>query len=262
MLEFLLHFRDCPPLRCQIDDTSLGQRYHDLLRQQVADEPQAIFRDPQKYTMPYFLTLVDLAQKILGWNWHSPEYSLEVTTRLHKDIERYLAQGFESIPEEHDEILHELHFALHAIESGSRRNSWLQIEWFNDRGFPMSAAEFPGKIAMEFGDLRLQNPYVGHHPLYVYEQKDAINVAQTCRFHDFVKPGINLVIDHRAANYQLDADQYLSWWQDNAPEFMRQHGDRTLMAWTGHPIIGRVTNLNDLETVLSHPYLEFSHIKI
>ena len=262
MLEFRVYFHDCNPLQCQINDTGLGRRYFYLLQQQVRDQPCGIFRDPQKYTMEYFMELVHRAQEILGWNWHRSEYPLDVTTALHKDLERYLARGFKEIPETHDELLHELHFALHAIESGSQRNSWLQIEWFNDRGFSMHVRDYPAKIAMDFGDIRLQNPYVGHHPLYIYQQQDTANIDQTCKFHDFVKPGINLVIDQSCNTYQFDQQDYLAWWAHNAPNFLRKHGVHTVMSWTGHPVIGRVLNLNDLEIVLKKPYLEFSHVEI
>lgn len=260
MHDFTIYFRDCPPLFFQIDLTYLGQRYLHLLKQQVQDDPRPIFRDPQKYTMEHFQGLVARAQEVLGWDWCKGHYTLEVTTRLHKDIETYLARGYENIPEAHDEILHELHFCLHAIESGSQRSSWLQIEWYNDRGFKISAEEYPKKIKLEFGDLRLQNPYVGHHPLYLYEQRDSINVLQTCRFHDRVKPGINIVIS--SGGYSLDRDRYLDWWRTNAPEFLSRHSEKELLDWTGHPIIGRVLNLKDLETVVARPVLEFSHIEI
>lgn len=253
-MQFQVTFCNTPPLVCQIDDTELGQRYYNLVREQWQDDTAAIFRDPQRYTIDHFQQLVAQAQEQLGWDWHRDQYDLATTTRLHKDIEQYLAQGFENIPAEHDEILHELHFALHSIESGSRRNSWLQIEWYNNRGFQITADEYPAKLNLEFGDLRLQNPYVGHHPLYLYQQNDHINIQQTCRFHDFVKPGINLVIEHSRAS-EFNWDRYLSWFRTYSNINQEQ-----LIKFTGHPVVGHVVNLADLETVLGQPYLEFKQL--
>ena len=46
-------------------------------------------------------------------------------------------------------------------------------------------------------------------------ENDYENIFQTCRFHDFCKPGINLVIE-QGENQPLDWDDYL--------EFFRKHG--------------------------------------
>ena len=251
MKTFAVKFKDAPVLACQLDDTDLANQYYELLKEQYASDPKAIFRDQQKYTIKYFEYLVDQAQAILGWDWHRDRYDLATTTLLHKDIEVYLARGFENIPEEHDEILHELHYALHAIESGSRRDSWLQIEWFNDLGFPISAAEYPAKRYLEFGDLRLQNPYVGHHPLFLYLQNDAHNVMQTCKFHDFCKPGINIVINKTGSSRSFNELDYVQWFKLHAPEFVAAHTIEKILQFTGHPIVGRVLNLNDLHTVVA-----------
>lgn len=258
-MEFTVQFRNAPALVCRLHDTELARRYYALLKQQYSEDPYPLFRDQQKYTLEYFKQLVDRATCELGWNWRREEYNLATTTLLHKDIEQYLATGFENIPEEHDEILHELHFALHAIESGSKRTSWLQIEWFNDAGFFMTEDEYPAKLKLEFGDIRLQNPYVGHHPLYVYEQKDTYNISQTCKFHDFVKPGINLVIAPDI-QYNFVQDKYINWFDTHAPEFVELHGKDRLLKFTGHPIVGAVVNKEDLEKVVAMPVIEFESL--
>jgi hypothetical protein len=255
MVNFTVKFRGVPALQCSLHDTKLAQRYVDLIKHQT-DTP--IFRDPPRYTLSYFKELAVEAQQVLGWDWIKDSYPLEVTTQLHKDIEQYLAQGFENIPQEHDHLLHELHYCLHAIESGSRRNNWLQVEWFNDDGFVIDADEYPSKINLEFGDLRLQNPYVGHHPLYVYEQNDNSNILKTCKFHDFIKPGINIVLDYK--NKPFDMDAYLQWFETHAPNFVAQHGVKKLKQFTGHPVVGSVTNKSDLELLVQQPIVEFEYI--
>lgn len=253
---FQIKFKNLPPLICDIDDTELGHKYYQLVNQQWVDNQNAIFRDLPRYTFEYFKILATQAKQVLGWDWDKPSYDLSTTTLLHKDIEQYLAQGFENIPEAHDELLHEIHFALHAIESGSRRNSWLQIEWFNERGFTIPADQFPAKLNLEFGDIRLQNPYVGHHPLYMYQQRDSTNIMQTCKFHDFAKPGINLVI-HKDTRQKFNWDTYIAWFKQYGQDFLQLHGEQKLRQFTGHPVIGKVRNVNDLQTVLNTPVLDF-----
>jgi sugar diacid utilization regulator len=261
-MEFLVYFKTAAPLHCVIDQTDLGQQYFSLLKQQWQQHQTAIFRDPQRYTLEYFQTLVVRAKNELGWDWHREQYTINQTVVLHKDIEQYLAQGFENIPEQYDELLHELHFALHAIESGSRRDNWLQIEWFDDNGFKLLEDQYPAKFQLEFGDLRLQNPYVGHHPLYVYEQNDYHNIVQTCRMHDFVKPGINLVIQPtRQPSREFDWNQYITWFRKHAPNWLDQIGEHVLKQYTGHPIVGRVINLDDLRQAIKLPHLEFDRLE-
>ena len=258
MLKFTVHFKTCPPLHCQLYDNDLSEKYYKLLNIQYQTDSNPIFRDPQLYTLQHFATLARQASDKLGWDWIRSKYNLQITTQLHKDLEKYLENGFEHIPAEHDHLLHELHYALHAIESGSKRNHWLQIEWFNDNGFSITENEYPAKLNLEFGDIRLQNPYVGHHPLYVYEQQDNINILQTCKFHDFVKPGVNIVIKNIPK--KLNWNTYINWFQTFCPEFVQHHGVEKLKKFTGHPVVGKVQNLDDLTTVLKRPSLEFEKL--
>ncbi len=252
-------FKNCEPLNIVLDDTLLAQRWAELVRENYRRDPKPIFRDPQKYTYEYFKHLATKAKHQLGWNWNIEDLSLQSTTFMHKDIESFLVNGFSSIPEEFDELLHEIHFCLHAVESGSKRNSWLQIEWFNDDGFELPPDQYPAKIAPQFGDIRLQNPYVGHHPLYLYEQNDRWNISQTCKYHDRVRPGINIVIHNFQDN--LDWEDYINWWNEHAVNFLSEKGIDALIAYTGHPIIGKIDNLDTLRACLEQDYLEIEGIK-
>ena len=260
MLQFEIQFKNTPALLCQLHNTELATSYYHLLKQQYLDDPRPIFRDPQRYDLMYFNELCIKGQQILGWDWARDVYDLATTVKLHKDIEAYLAQGYENIPKEHDDLLHELHFALHAIEAGSQRSTWLQVEWYNDLGFPISADEYPGKTTLEFGDIRLQNPYVGHHPQFIYQQRDSVNISQTCRFHDLCKPGINLVIQDGGEDIPINWEHYLAFFRRHANEFLVHHGEEKLCKFTGHPVVGRIINLQDFRTVLAEPYLEFDSI--
>jgi len=260
LVDFEIKFQNVSALQCRLNSTPLAKKYLQLLKIQYQQDSNAIFRDPQQYTPDYFQHLVIQAKEILGWEWHRHHYDLSVTTLLHKDIEQYLERGYENIPEQHDHLLNELHFCLHAIESGSRRNHWLQIEWFNDQGFFIDENEYPAKLELEFGDLRLQNPYVGHHPLYVYEQQDSTNILQTCRFHNFVKPGINIVILQNKGQPGVDWTNYIDWFKTHAPDFLRLHGVDRLKKFTGHPIIGSVKNKQDLQTLIQQPVIKFESI--
>ncbi len=166
-----------------------------------------------------------------------------------------------------------MHFCIHAVESSailapvvytesnfittpvnkvqtSVPVSFLQIEWFNDDGFALDKS-FKFKLNMEVGDIKLQNPFVGHGPLQIYRYNDWSNVFQTCHFHDFVRPGINIYTKVRDNTDILDGS-YEEWWQTNATEFVSQHGMEKIWHYTGHPVIGRTLNVSDVIAVGNH----------
>lgn len=245
-----------------VDPTPVARSWQDLVSRNLQRDPHPIFRDPQKYTVDRLRQLAAEANRELGWQWDTNDLSLSNTTLMHKDIEQYLAQGFENIPERYDNLLHDIHFCLHSVESGSRRNSWLQIEWYCDDHEPLPEEQYPAKLYLEFGDVRLQNPYVGHHPMYLWEQDDHHDIMQTCKFHDRITPGICLVVDTIAKNKSFDWNRYLAWWKQHGGRFLDLHGMDKIRNFTGHPVIGKVRNLDDLRECVSRPFLELDRVLI
>lgn len=259
MGNFFVKFKGLPELTVELDSTEVADSYLSLLKSNYQQQ-FPIFRDQQRYTVEYLNQLAVDAKQLLGWDWLREEYTLEETTLLHKDLEQYLAQGYTAIPAEHDWICDELHYCLHAVESGRDRGEWLQVEWFNNDHIHLAAEQYPRKMNLEFGDIRLQNPHVGHHPLFVYVQQDKINIMQTCRFHDQIKPGFNILIADEN-NDCVDPQELLVWFKKNSPEFVSLHGEQTILAYTGHPVIGRVINLDDLVQIAVAPLLELESIR-
>ena len=258
MNKFFVKFKDLPQLEVVLDDTQVADDYLSLLQFNYQQQ-FPIFRDQQRYTLEYLNHLAIEAKDLLGWDWIRSRYTVEETTILHKDLERYLANGYGAIPEEHDWICDELHYCLHAVESGRERGEWLQIEWFNNDQLPLPATQYPKKMNLEFGDIRLQNPHVGHHPLFVYVQQDKTNIMQTCKVHDYIKPGFNILIANEY-NHCVNLIELLDWFKEHSPEFVALHGEETILAYTGHPVIGRVVNLDDLAQVAVAPILELEFI--
>jgi len=259
MPQIQVTFKNLPTLNLSIVDTELGHRYYDLVKENY-EQQTPIFRDRPKYTVDYMLELAKEAKERLGWSWSFDHYDINVTALMHKDIERIAAEGFDKIPAELDELLHELHYCLHIIQSpqATLRDAWLQIEWFNDAGFPLDTTDI-FQHNLRIGDLRLQNPYVGHGPLQVYLEQDFTNIPQTCKFHNMVRPGLNIVI--LQVDHPVNVDNILTTFTTHSPEFVKQHGLEKIKSYIGYPVIGRVTNLADLYTVAQAPLLELGEIK-
>lgn len=246
----VVKFKNQPKLYITLDDNATAHAWVELFKKNYERE-FPIFRDQKKYTLDYLNWLALQAKHDLGWDCETNIKSIDDTVLLHKCLETTLNLGFSAIPAIYDNLIHELHFCLHKIESidfedTSISRKWLQIEWFNNDGFDLDI-NFTHKLDLQFGDVRLQNPFVGHIPLQMFYQNDTHNISQTCKFHDFVRPGMYI---HTMPSIDIfDKQRYLDWWQTNAPEFVEQHSMEKILHYTGHPVIGTVLNLNDLETI-------------
>lgn len=252
-------FKNHNLLVLNIIDSPFGKKYFSLIKDNYQTS-FPLFRDTNKYTKDYMLKLAEEAKDKLGWQWESDKYELSLTRMLHKDLEATLGvTGFKTIPQEFDNLIHELHYCLHLIQSGQnnkKKNGWLQIEWYNDNGFPLKDTDlFVSKL--NFGDVKLQNPFVGHGPLQIYLEQDFTNVSQTCKFHDFVKPGINILISNHT---YTDPELVLTAFKKYAPEFVEKHTEEKIVAYTGHPVIGKVENIKDLHLIVHSGMLELEYL--
>lgn len=257
MPHFQVIFKDYPALNVSIIDTEQGQQYFELVKANYEQE-FPIYRDTTQYSTDRMLELAQEAKEAFGWEWSADEYHIGITALLHKDLEVLLANGFDKIPAKYDHLVHELHYCLHSIEfGGERTRNWLQIEWYNDNGFPLTDTSV-FKPNTTFGDIRLQNPYVGHNVHQILAEQDYTNIAQTCKFHDFIKPGFDIVIG--TYNRIVTSSEALSIFSKHAPDFVAYHGEEKIVSYIGEPIIGSVLNLDVLTQVKTAPVLELERI--
>jgi hypothetical protein len=256
-----LKFTDQPVLHLSIDNTELGQKYFNLIQDNYKTQ-SPIFRDQLKYTVEYMHTLAIEANEKLGWNWQADTYTIANTALLHKNIEELLGTvGFRNVPAEYDNLLHELHNCLHQIQDNKKhktRSGWLQIEWYNDEGFPLDS-DFKFTSQLNEGDLKLQNPWVGHGPLQIFSEKDFNKISQTCKFHNFVKPGINLLLDNFTPFTEFD--KLIKIFKDADPDFVNKHGEEKIRKYTGYLVVGKVLNINDLRIIKYADKLNFEYLK-
>lgn len=248
-MKFLVKFKNFDQLICNIDDTNVGEKYYELTKKTYQEE-FPVYRDRPKFTKKYMSELAIVVNQQLGWSWDFRDTSIKHTAQMHKDIETLLMEGFSKIPAELDHVIHDLHYGLHILQHNIEPNrlGWLQIEWYNDVGFDMEL--FPFKHKLELGDVKLQNPYVGHGPLQIYLEQDFQQISQTCKFHDFVKPGINIVTV--TEDEFTDFDDLLSKFKQHDPAFVARHSSKKIVDYTGYPVIGQVENIDLLEQIISY----------
>jgi len=245
-------FNNLIKLNIDIESSMLGRNYVNLIRKNY-NKSLPVYRDKIKYDSIYLLKLAQQAKDAFGWDWALPEYDLSVIPALHRDLEKLLSKtGFSNVPAKYDNLLHELHYCLHIVQHPDKvhtRIGNLQIEWFNDSGFPLPY-DFEFKTELKFGDCLLQNPYVGHGPVQIDNENDWDSIDQTCRFHDFVKPGI---VIYTGPNYTIDKQSILNKFNQHNPKFVNKHTEQTILHYTGVPVIGQVRNINDLINIVEYP---------
>jgi hypothetical protein len=260
---FAVKFKDSEELYILFDNNALAKDYIGLFyRNYLKQLP--ILRDQGAYDTDKMRELASKAQSILGWDWVHADYdNYEVTTQMHKDLETYLKKGFAGVPQYHDSLLHELHICLHSAQLQNQRTT-VQLEWFNDDGFDINGYDFKFIHDNTLGAISLQNPYVGHPPDWIWQQNDHTAVWQTCKFHDFVRPGLVISmqgqLQHTVTEFK-EADEYLTWWRQAAPDFLQYHGENKMLANTGKPVIGYIINNHDLIPLQKKDKLIFEYVK-
>lgn len=241
------------PLVIALDQTPVTETFLKVLRRNLYIN-DFVFRDPIKYTPAYFTKLCLQVKEALGWDWIKDEYSLSQTTKMHKFIESALdkTESFKKIPGDQQNLIHEAHFCIHQMQYGkNERKPFIQIEWFNDDHEPLPpGVNFDYKL--QFGDLILQNPYVGHPPLQCWQQNDYKDIFRTCQFHDIVKPGIKISTMNTLNVFDSkDLEDYKSWWLDNCGDYVKEVGWDKIKYYTGFPKIGQVVDKDNLQKIIN-----------
>jgi len=243
-----LYFVDQSPLSVQIDNTETGRLYYDLVKQNYANQ-KPFYTDNIKWTPEYLIELAHIAKQELGWDWLADEYTTDITSKLHKDLEYSVGRvGFDNMPEEYDWLLYDLHHCLHSIQFGktqAKRTCNLQVEWLNDASKPLPKS-FEFQTQASPGDAILINPYVGHNPLQLYMEDDYSDLDSTCKFHDIVKPSIVII----PCGYSVDKETILHKFKHEAPEFVSKHTAEKIKYYTGVAKIGRVTDVNEFNSIM------------
>ena len=255
MVKFEILFKDSDPLKVTLQDSNLASNYYNLLKSKYQEDANVVFRDKKYYTLDVFQELAKQANDCLGWTWDISDLSISNLTAMHKDIEHLVGAGYEDLPAEYDNLVHDIHYALHSIETNNERGAWLQLSWYTDEGFSISPEEYPGKKCCKFGDIKLDNPWVGHNPSMVFMQDDYTAISETCKFHDWAKPGMNILIENYGGD--IDVKEYYDWFTTHDPEFVETHTWKTIESYLGEAVVGNIVNLDTLEEILKKPYLEF-----
>ena len=141
-----------------------------------------------------------------------------------------------------------------------QRTPFIQIEWFNDDGESLpEGTEFTNEL--EFGDIVLQNPYVGHPPVQCFQQNDYKNIERTCQFHDIIKPGVKINTFEIPVKGYNDHEKYKLWWHKHCKDFVDRVGWSTIEKYTGWPKVGHVIDKDNLNNIKYEKEIKLLGIK-
>lgn len=259
-----IKFKECEWLYIDLYDSTVCKEYVKLLRTNL-ERQKPIFRDPARYTKSYMQELCVHLKSTLGWNWLDDDYSIENTTRFHKDIEELIDKegDFQKIDGETQNLIHEAHFCIHTLQYKNPNYTHgyaLQLEWFNDdyTDLPDDAIIDP---QVQFGDVILQNAYVGHPPIQCYQQNDFSNIERTCAFPDRIKPGIKINL-MPGNDKPFDWKKYKDWWFNNCRDYVEKVGIDTIEYYTGFTKLGSVRDKQILKSTLQKEVLDIEQVEI
>lgn len=248
-----VYFKNFDPLQIELINHPVADKFINLVKNHYTNYP-VVFRDNLKYNMTYFEQLAKEANSKLGWKWKTENITEPDTVVMHKDLESALNDegDFSVIPEHLDNLIHELHYCLHRVRfnESNNRSGHFQIEWFTNN-FVELDSDFTFSNTVNFGDLILQNPFVGHNPLKCYYDNDYENITRTCRIPNRIKSGIVLVSTESIPCPNFD--DYFNWWHTKGKDFVDAVGYDTIVKYTGEGKIGEVTNKDLFASIISCP---------
>lgn len=256
--DFAITFKDLPVIYIQLQDTLTAKQYKELVKKNNA-ESNPIVKDFARCTDERLVELAGIVKNQLGLDWIKDSYTFETKLDLHKDIEQLLANGFDSIPAELDDLFHEMHLCLHSTGDGSRHK--IIVEWHTSDRLPLDD-NFVFAQTHKFGDVSLQNPYVGHPPLIVYSHNDYEDVAQTCKMHDQITPGIDINLNSGWGAEAININSIVDWFNLHSLGFVDSIGLDEFKHFCGHPVVGHVINLDDLKFIATQDNLIFEKLEI
>jgi hypothetical protein len=264
MSQINIQFKDAPVLEVLLNKDKSCELFLKIFKNNLANK-LPIFRDPASYTKEYLRELSIKLKKMLGWNWMSDSYSIDHTVEFHKDLENFLEkeESFKNLPGPIQHLLHETHFCIHAIQY--KNDKWphgadIQIEWFNN-DYEILPEDAVFKIQPEFGDVFMQNPYVGHGPFMCWLQNDYKNISRTCTYHDRIKPGLRINLTPKDKQL-FDWKEYENWWRTNCKEFVEKETYDRIKKYTGTPILGKVKNIDILTEIIKIEILKIDKVEV
>ena len=219
----------------------------ELCKQRPVD---SLILDTTTISVERFNFLRHECDQMFGWNWSSMPLTQENFNLMHKDIEA-LKIGNDRM-EGANHPLHELHTLLHSLEGLDLHNlpklsrNYLKFRSYHSDRLPITDLSVFQRIANS-GSVILDYPYVGRSPLETAKYKDESDLLITCIPAFEACAGFMINIDKffvRDSQIKLLTD----WLDNNGRPIADKYGRQKIIDTMGHPVVGQVINVSDLES--------------
>lgn len=176
-------------------------KQHQEISSLTSNGIQAQLMDTTKYTINYFIDLIDTAkaQDIIDWSRYTIQPGVEhyLTNQkqfnsMHKDLEVIVGiEKYRNFGTEQKNVLDELHCCLHSLESDSAPlnykftpRGFLNFHYYVDYELAPIPAPIKFKRTIEPGEIHLDYCYVGRDPFFCMMAQDNDKLTQTCKIID------------------------------------------------------------------------------
>ena len=272
-----------------IYDTLVGEKFFNQLvtiRKSDSVRSVPVITDFTKYTINYFITLIDQAARTNTLNWSA--YNIQAGAEfyeanqvqfnsMHKDLEVLAGiHKYAGLDDSQMQLVDELHCCLHSLETSEAPLDYkfterhlANMSYFMNRGEDDQMPE-PVKFSRVIcpGEIMLEYPYVGKEPFSCMAHHDNSKLQQTCK-----------MIDRISYNWKMHLGDYNNtrWYPPPAPA--PDNVDEALTKWyylnqadmdalgyslqkildhTGFCIVGRIDNLSKLEYMRTTPHIQIT----
>ena len=248
----------------------------------------AIIDDCTRYTISYFIDLVERAHQTNTINWTNytilPGKEHYASNQrnfnlMHKDLEVVAGlQAYSGLNETQKMLVDEMHCCLHTLESDSAPldykfdgRFWLNFQYrFNVPDKQPMPEPVKFKRRLEPGEVMLDYPYVGKEPIFCMIHKDDSILTQTCKMIDRISVTWKLHLAERPATqwgwdpWPKDIDAELTdWYYEHEADMQAlDYSLEKIINHTGFCPVGRIDDLSKMKYLRTTPNLQITKYEL
>jgi len=270
-----------------IYDTAIGEQFFNQHVEIVKADPVRSFpvlTDFTKYTINYFISLVDEANKTntIDWSQYTIQPGVEhykanqlQFNLMHKDLEVVAGiNKYAGLDDAQKKLVDELHCCLHSLETTEAPldykftgRSFANISYYlngptdNHMPEPVQFAR-----AIQPGEIMLDYPYVGKEPFFCMMHHDNSMLLQTCKMIDRISLNWKLHLNTNIGTHwgpppwPQDVDAALTdWFYANQSDMATLgYSLQRILDHTGFCIPGKIDDLSKLEYLRNTPNIQIT----
>ena len=262
---------------------------HQRARTEDSVRSVASIVDNTKYTINYFLSLVQRAKEIEAVDWtgyriqpgiENYESNQLQFNDMHKDLEVVAGLNqYAGLSQDQKDVLDDLHCCLHTLETKSapidyqfRRRDVALFNYYMWTPERLAVMPEPVKFKrqIEPGEVQLDYGYVGKEPIFCAIHHDNSMLQQTCKMIDRISLSWKLYLGENTGHqwgpdpWPDDVDATLTeWFNDNCEDMAALgYSLEKVIDHCGFYTVGKIDDLSKLEYLRITPNIQVTGYKL